>query len=240
MDALIKLKKIITTIPILWGVATFAKDELIFAIDIARHGDRTPQLVIPEAPYPKEVGAGQLTARGMQQGFELGSLLRKKYVYQYGLLPEHYKSGTMQVFSTSSDRTLMSAESIVFGLYPPGTGPYLSESKKPALPGAYQPIPIHTKPVDKTNSDERAYQIVSQYIFSRADWQDKTLKLKSNFKKWSLATGLELVKLEQLIALGDTLKIYELHNVSWPSKPRVTGSNPVEHANKTKAYSQIT
>ncbi|MBU0744818.1 MAG: histidine phosphatase family protein [Gammaproteobacteria bacterium] len=139
------LKTIIKSILILLiSSNAFANETLIFALDIVRHGDRTPLFSIPKSNYKWIEGHGKLTAIGMQQMFQLGTHIRKKYVDDYQLLPKHYQNGTIFVSSTDYDRTLISAQSILLGLYPLGTGPILPNGT-PALPEAFQAIPIHVK-----------------------------------------------------------------------------------------------
>src|SRR5271157_460200 len=124
-----------------------ARDRVVFVVDVIRHGDRTPIDEIPAAPHFWAEGLGQLTAIGMRQEFELGTKLRSAYVAQDGLLPPRYTPGTLYVRSTDRDRTLMSAQSFLMGLYPQGTGPILPSSTRSALPNGAQPIPVHTVPI---------------------------------------------------------------------------------------------
>src|SRR3990167_2889333 len=121
----------------------FATEHLIFAADLIRHGDRTPVDEVPAAPHVWKEGLGELTAEGMNQEFQLGVALRKRYVEQTHLLPPQYDVKTLMVRSTDFNRTLMSAESLLYGLYPLGSGPRLLSSGQTALPQAFQPIPIH-------------------------------------------------------------------------------------------------
>lgn len=195
--------------------------KLVFAIDLIRHGDRTPIEVIPTSPYHWAQGLGQLTAEGMQQEFQLGTALRKKYVYEYRLLPPNYVKETMYVRSTDFDRTLMSADSLLLGLYPDGTGPHLTPSDTPALPHAYQPIPIHTVPVD---ADQIMIDRVTAHpqaalasIATTPEWEQKNAALKSNYSRWSLATGIAIHSLSQLLLLGDTVFIYQKHHAKLPA-----------------------
>ncbi len=44
----------------------------VFSLDVIRHGDRTPLSTIPTAPYDWPEGMGQLTAKGMEQEYQLG------------------------------------------------------------------------------------------------------------------------------------------------------------------------
>lgn len=159
----------------------FADDTLIFAVDIIRHGDRTPIVPLTAVNYQWQEGPGQLTAEGMQQEYKMGMEFRKKYIEKAHLLPEHYEQGTMYVRSTDYERTLMSAESLLMGLYPPGTGPNTSESALPALPYAFQPIPIFSAPskydeviIQQVSSAERE-KLMEQYVYSTKEWQEKIM-----------------------------------------------------------------
>lgn len=129
---------IITLLPTI----ALAQEKLIFAVDIIRHGDRNPIEDFPADPFPWPQGLGALTPLGMQQEYQLGISFRKLYIDKYHLLPAHYDIKTMQVHSDTSNRTIQSAESLLYGLYPLGTGPKISNQF--AVPAGYQPIPIFT------------------------------------------------------------------------------------------------
>jgi lysosomal acid phosphatase len=215
-------KLVISALLLFTSINIFAKESLVFAVDIVRHGDRAPQLDIPKASHKWIEGPGQLTALGMRQTWQRGVFFREKYIRNYHLLPEHYQNGTMLVFSTDSDRTLVSAQAMLLGLYPSGTGPFLSEPHKPSLPDAFQPIPIRTRVVENkspilTPADaEKYYQLIKKYVLLRPDWKEKTTALKNNFQKWNLATGLNISDIRQLQALADALHIYQIHNIATP------------------------
>ncbi|KAG9334524.1 hypothetical protein JZ751_007523, partial [Albula glossodonta] len=74
---------------------------------------------------------------GMRQHFELGQVLKKRY---QGFLNETYNRHEIWVRSTDYDRTLMSAEANLAGMYPPDG----SQVFNPSLD--WQPIPVHTVP----------------------------------------------------------------------------------------------
>lgn len=162
---------------LLISFSAFSEGKLIFAIDIIRHGDRTPLIDSPEMKKIWPQGLGQLTPTGMQQAYSLGNRIREMYVNQYHLLPEHYDTNTMTVRASDMDRTLMTAQSILFGLYPLGTGPMLNHTAK-ALPGALQPIPIHTVPREQDsllvpNYDKTKYrQWLETYVFNDPAWAE--------------------------------------------------------------------
>lgn len=195
-------------------------DKLIFALDIVRHGDRTPIRNFPNLPHDWPQGLGQLTAKGMQQEFLLGTKLRQRYIEEYHLLPSQYDAKTIYVRSTDYDRTLMSAQSLLQGLYPVGTGPHATD--KPALPNGFQPIPIHTMPADEkdvllVNTDTPKFkQLLEKHVLTRTDWQAKERELKSKYAKWSKATGVEISSLTQVQSLADTLHVNRLYGVALP------------------------
>lgn len=197
------------------------KYKLIFAIDLIRHGDRTPIHDFPSSPYPWAQGKGQLTAEGMQQEFQLGTELRKKYIENTHLLPKSYQSNILYVRSTDVDRTLMSAQSLLMGLYPLGTGPYLGDKKGPALPKAFQPIPVHTAPADQdaifiSSIDPNQYnKLLNQYVYSQPEWKAKNAELQSHYRIWSQATGFDITELNDLGRLADTLYIYRVHHIDF-------------------------
>jgi hypothetical protein len=216
------LKKIILfTLLLSITINTYATETLIFAFDLIRHGDRTPLLVMPNAQHTWPEGMGQLTGRGMRQELQRGDELRRRYIDQYHLLPAHFQNNTMYVFSTNFDRTLMSAQSILLGLYTLGTGSRLND-KKPALPLLFQPIPIHTRPIESDpfigDADPKKYdQMLSQYVYTQPEWIQKTQYIETKLPAWNQATGLALTNIHQLIVLGDALTIYKAHRIPMPA-----------------------
>jgi hypothetical protein len=206
---------------VLFAPTLYASDKhLVFAIDIIRHGDRTPEIVIPNSSYLWKEGLGELTALGMRQVFNLGADSRENYVEGDHLLSPSYQAGSIYIRSTDYNRTLMSAQSFLYGLYPLGTGPALSET--PALAEAFQPIPIHTVPQQNdcllipACHVEEFFSLLEQYVFSSEEWKNKTAEYKDKLKKWSQKTGLPLERLDQIVKLGDNLYIREAHGIPLP------------------------
>lgn len=196
--------------------AALAEEQMVFAVDVIRHGDRAPIEAIPNAPWTDNLALGHLSPKGMQQEFQLGEKFRERYVKQFHLLPEHYSPETMYVRSSDIDRTLISAECVLLGLYPVGTGPSLDG--KSALPSSYQPIPIHTKP---RNEDSLLVMdfipnlpaTMERYVHNTAEWKAKAAKLEPKIKRWNELTGSKMETLRAVAGLGDALYIYQLHNV---------------------------
>ena len=129
--------------------ARVAASEVVFATLVHRHGDRSPVSFLPTDAANNGhwlEGPGQLTPIGMQQLHALGVSLRERYVTSDDLFPGMYSHRHVYVRSTDLDRTLMSAQSLLQGLFPPGTGPD-DHTGAPALTADdLQPVPVHTVP----------------------------------------------------------------------------------------------
>ncbi|KAL0151811.1 hypothetical protein M9458_052812, partial [Cirrhinus mrigala] len=129
----------------LFSFSLFSNGErtLKFVNVLYRHGDRSPIAAYPTDPHNESAwpqGFGQLSQEGMKQHFELGQFLKKRYT---GFLSERYDRHEIFIRSTDHDRTLMSAEANLAGMFPPND----SEMFNPDL--KWQPIPVHTVPEDE-------------------------------------------------------------------------------------------
>lgn len=95
-------------------------------IEFARHGAREPIYdYFNSTPFDSK---GELTPVGMRQHYLLGQTLRKLYVEKEELLSENYDSKEIYVYSTNYNRTILSAMSQLYGLYPLETGPIIEDS----------------------------------------------------------------------------------------------------------------
>ena len=143
-----------------FAVLSFAEEPHL-AIEIFRHGARGPLNATYDDPNSWGNDLGQLTPVGQRMHYLLGVALRNKYPE----LITNYDPSTVYFRSTDVNRTIMSAQAHVFGLYK-GLGPGLNTTidKKDAippfnseiiqktvenlenteaLPGNLQPVPIH-------------------------------------------------------------------------------------------------
>ncbi|XP_074125630.1 prostatic acid phosphatase [Sminthopsis crassicaudata] len=131
-----------------WPSQASAAKELQFALLLFRHGDRSPIETFPNDPYQESAwpqGFGQLSQLGMEQHYELGTYLRKRYST---FLNSTYHRNKVYVRSTDIDRTLMSAMTNLAALFPPEG----SSIWNPKI--LWQPIPVHTIP---TSQDQLLY-----------------------------------------------------------------------------------
>lgn len=208
-----KQQQILLIILFFFTSALTAEPKLIFAIDMIRHGDRTPLHQLPAISYPGPKKLGQLTAKGMEQHFNLGKKLRQIYIEQARLLPENFDHSTIYIRSTDFDRTIMSAQALLTGLYPIGTGP---------MENGYQPIPIHTHPQEsdpliKNDTHSAEFDaLLAKYVLPSMAWQSKIQQTKAQWAKWSKATGWKIENLRDIMRLGNILYVYRQHEVPLP------------------------
>lgn len=216
-------KLVIISLTLIFSQQTFAvQDQLIFALDLIRHGARTATLDLPNASQPWTEGKGQLTALGMQQEYQLGLKLNQRYTVDNQLLASNYQANTIYIRSTDYDRTIMSAQAVLMGLYPLGTGPSLPDST-PALPYNFQLIPIHTIPAAQDSAlliniyASEISDLLHTYVYSRADWKAKSAELSPHYNRWGQLTGVTIEDMFDVISVGDTLHTYVTHDRPLPS-----------------------
>ncbi|KFU85056.1 Prostatic acid phosphatase, partial [Chaetura pelagica] len=200
---------------------TTAERELKFVVAVFRHGDRTPIVTFPtdihkESEWPQ--GFGQLTKTGMQQLFELGQYMRKRYS---SFLNSTYNHKEFYIQSTDYDRTIMSAQSYLSGLFPPTS----SQIWNPEL--LWQPIPVH---VSQKSTDRRLYFPLSDCPrFDELQNETKTCSEFQNriqpymdfLEKVAVNTGLEIDNLTilnnfQIWNIYDALLCEDIHNFTLP------------------------
>lgn len=214
---------------------------LRYVILIHRHGDRSPTRTVPaisderfNAYWP--AGPGELTATGMNQLFTLGQQLRAKYIGPQATVSPNFLSTDFvpteyRVRSTDYNRTLMSAQSLLYGLYPLGTGPNVSSNPtNPALPSNFQPIPIHTIPtsqdtllIGKDYAETNCPSLTNYWssVRSSAVYLQKE-KENANFLQYlSNVTGLP-ANFTAITEVYDNFVCYGSHNYLGTAFPTVT------------------
>ncbi|NXC25155.1 PPAP phosphatase, partial [Campylorhamphus procurvoides] len=199
---------------------TTAERELKFVLVVFRHGDRTPIVTFPTDPHKESEwpqGFGQLTKTGMQQLFELGQYVRKRYS---SFLNSTYNRQEFYIQSTDYDRTIMSAQSYLSGLFPPTS----SQIWNPEL--LWQPIPVHIfqKSERRLNFPlpdcPRFDELQSETQTSR-EFQNRIQPYMDFIQTMAVNTGLELNNLKildnfQLWNTYDTLHCEGIHNYTLP------------------------
>lgn len=190
--------------------------KLVYVTLLFRHGDRSPVKAYPTDPYQESAwpqGFGQLSQVGMQQHYNLGQFLRKRYT---GFLNESYVRHEISVRSTDYDRTLMSAEANLAGLYPPNGSQVFNPNLK------WQPIPVHTVPKSQErllsfplddcpryNQLMKETEQTEEYLNVTASYED-LIELVRN------KTGLNTTTIESVWSVTDTLFCESQHNMTAP------------------------
>ncbi len=202
-----------------------AAEQLIFAVSLIRHGDRAPYAELKSSTIKHEWpwGIGELSPEGMRQEYDLGRTFRRRYVETLKLLPSTYQAKAIYALSTSVNRTVVSAQCLLAGLYPDGTGPRLRNGA-PAVPNLRQPIPIMTISSGSMNiinpeSDHRAEvkRLAETYAETQPDWIATERRVAPHFKRWSRILGVKIEKLADMAIPSDHVNCMVEHGVPLPT-----------------------
>ncbi|XP_073665035.1 lysosomal acid phosphatase isoform X1 [Tursiops truncatus] len=189
---------------------------LRFVTLLYRHGDRSPVKTYPKDPYQEDEwpqGFGQLTKEGMLQHWELGQALRQRY---HDFLNTSYHRQEVYVRSTDFDRTLMSAEANLAGLFPPDG----MQRFNPNI--SWQPIPVHTVPI----AEDRLlkfplgpcprFEQLQNETRRTPEYQNESIQNAQFLDMVANETGLTDLTLETIWNVYDTLFCEQTHGLVLP------------------------
>lgn len=141
---------------------------------------------------------------GKREAYELGKYLRQRY---QKLIGTDYTPETVYIRSTDSDRTLMSAQALAAGLFPPISIEQIWHEKIQS-----QLIPVHTIPIEQEHL--LAWRIPCprfDFLFAQ---QRQSAELKALLEKyrpsiefWEKHTGAKLNGTVDIMYLHDTLYV---------------------------------
>ncbi|XP_012268558.2 prostatic acid phosphatase [Athalia rosae] len=188
---------------------------VIFANILFRHGDRTPVDPYSTDPYANEslwpVPFGDLTNLGKEEHLLLGRSFRERYSH---LLPQTYSRYDIYVRSTDVDRTLMSAEANLAGLYPPYGNQVWDKVK-------WLPIPVHTVPELEDNilagkKECPRYNLELKKVVNSPEMREINERNKDLYEYVTKNSGNLITSILDIERVYDTLFIEELFNFTLP------------------------
>lgn len=91
-------------------------------IELFRTGARAPIKNTLNEAWVNTVGPGYLTSNGERQHYILGKKLRSEYPKLFKNDPNSFKKDEFMMYSSSFQRSILSAQAHLQGLFPPGTG----------------------------------------------------------------------------------------------------------------------
>ncbi|KAG8572763.1 hypothetical protein GDO81_012157 [Engystomops pustulosus] len=196
-----------------------AEKKLKFAVMVFRHGDRSPTYTYPKDKYQEDSwpdGFGQLTELGMEQHFELGKYMRKRYS---GFLNETYSRHEVYVRSTDMDRTLMSAQTNLAGLYPPVGRQIWNKNM------TWKPIPVHTVPLTEDKLLAMPLKNCPRYnqlqieTYTSKEFRSLLEPYKDLINSLPNITGYSIKEMQEGVRwwlLYDALQCEQIHNYPLP------------------------
>ena len=134
------------------------KDQLRWTFELINHGARSPHKGLDsdfkDFSNHTWIGKNELTGVGLRQSFLIGYRDNLRYIEEKELISKEYDPREMLVYASENNRTLMSANSLLHGLYPPGTGPTIDPS---LVERAVPPVDSSTYQEEKDRLDNCNY-----------------------------------------------------------------------------------
>ncbi len=132
-----------------WSESAEDADSLRAVTLLFRHSIVSPKYTAPKVKAEWPMGLRQLTALGIREMYDTGQALRRRYVDELGFISGSYQPSEIYVRGSNTDRSLQSAQLLMLGLFPLGTGPDPAVYDKslepaPAAGLAFNPVPVHS------------------------------------------------------------------------------------------------
>jgi acid phosphatase len=234
MVALAVTVVVATGASVLAQTSTDQQDSLRAAALLFRHSVISPKYTPPKVDTEWPMGFKQLTAIGMRDMYQRGQQLRRKYVDELGLISGTYRLDEVYVRASNADRSLQSAQMLILGLFPLGTGPdpsiydsALSAAPAPEL--AFTAVPIHSVALENDSvlrpwtgkAKCTKYRRYVKGLSKTALYRDQGQRYEDFLRRMSAITGVgEGKKLAKI--LYEVNEIYEplsanvQHNLALP------------------------
>ena len=152
-------------------IKVFSIDQLRWSFELINHGARSPHFGLDsnlnDFMNHTWIGQNELTGVGLRQSFLVGYRDRLRYIEDNELISGEYDPRDILIYASENNKTLMSANALLHGLFLPGTGPqidpslvdravppvdqstYIDEKQEldqdncTALPGRMNLVPVH-------------------------------------------------------------------------------------------------
>ncbi|PAA56054.1 hypothetical protein BOX15_Mlig013238g1 [Macrostomum lignano] len=221
--SLVSVTRLVTALLLLHLRAPLGDCRLLHVGLVFRHGHRSPIHPLPNDTYTVantwRDGLGQLTNIGKRNQFELGKFIRKRYGEFLG---SRYNSSEHRVRSSDIDRTLMSAQACLAGLFPP-TGDQVWQAGL-----SWQPIPVHTVassadpmllPSDFEGCRQRFVQLTTEARRNSSERRRLEVEMAGFLRRLSAeaGSGRGSITLNNVYKVIDTLMVLRTANLSLPA-----------------------
>ncbi|CAH1275627.1 unnamed protein product [Diabrotica balteata] len=190
------------------------KSELLAVTLVMRHGDRSPMESFPNDKHFNAknfpLGAGQLTKPGIIRLYALGKWFRNQYK---DFLSDAYKPSEILVRSTDTDRSIMSASTVLAGMYPPHGDQIWNNNL------LWQPIPVYSENKEKDDIlvEKRPCKLRDQ-LYNQAKSENYPLLKERHsdiFKQIANYSGYTNVSLYQVEVINNLRYVYTNFNKSF-------------------------
>ncbi|BES92556.1 acid) phosphatase [Nesidiocoris tenuis] len=184
-----------------------------------RHGARTPDSLAPGDPYRDmkywPEGLGQLTKEGILQHFNLGVWLDRRYRH---ILPRDRSqvNEAINVFSTDWDRTLMSADAEMSGIFPIVRGDAARWSGLTSYPVPIHSVPPPTDKLLEVTADCKRYAYLVKEFQDSKDYNQILNRYQNMTDHLVRHTGNRFFNLDFYMELYTTYFIEENRDLELP------------------------
>lgn len=208
---------------------------LELVIELCRHGDRSPLYSFPSDKFPLiewPEGVGGLTAIGAHAHYLLGAELRAHYIDKLNFISGAYDRRQVHIMSSAVDRTLMSAYSQMFGLFPPesgrptdvgvGFGMSMPAANDIGLPYHSEPVSIRSVPREDDGmlipgGNCPRHTRLQQWKRNSREWRRKHEAEAALRHQLTYATGShEPLMLADIPHVVDTWRVQNAHTIPLP------------------------
>lgn len=216
---------------------------IVSVVETCRHGARAPvDSHYWDTGYWNQ-GLGELTQEGMRQHYFNGAEFRNRYIINTPVFGPNYITNQIYVRSTDYNRTIMSAQSQLMGLFP--LGPSLSSAAMmqkavppisvqnnasiinslgmQALPNYFSPVPVHVValPYDHMlygyNSKVCPYfNVITKLVQQTAEYQFRVTNYTNYLQKQLYGIFGQVIDYETAGWYADNLICDAFHGYPWP------------------------